>query len=416
MARRARDIGAPRARQSKERLLLSHLRQAGEASKKELAAAAGLPAQTTADIVSLLEADGLIYRRGKRLGQVGQPSIVYAIAPNGVFGLGLHVTGQRQELALVDFDGRISKRLVVEGKLPKFDDVMALVARGLDEFPDADCPRQRFSGIGVSLSHDLWYRPQRHALPQEVLADWDAHSLSKEMAARFGLPVFVENDTRVAAVAEYLLGVGQDFRNFLLVSIGPHISGALVLGGNLETGSHGNAASLGAIPVGPSRLAHSREAGTAPSAGEFLGDRASLSGLLRHLQLHGFTIRAVSDLPDAIEQARSIVQDWLEDCVAALVEGLTACFAVIDVEAVIIESLLPSYLVLEIVEKLEKRLQRAEQFGLAVPIIRLSQLGLDGPLIGSAVLPIYEHFWSQNGASEEPERLRQQRPRRTRKS
>ncbi len=57
---------------------------------------------------------------------------------------------------------------------------------------------------------------------------------------------------------------------------------------------------------------------------------------------------------------------------AALVEGLTACFAVIDVEAVIIESLLPSYLVLEIVEKLEQRLKHAEQFGLTIPIIRLT--------------------------------------------
>lgn len=415
MGRRARDTGASRVRQAKERLVLSHLRRLGEASKKELAAAAGLPVQTTADAIGLLESDKLVYRRGKRLGQVGQPSIVYAISPNGVFGLGLHVTRQRQELALVDFNGQITKRLVVEGHLPKFDEVMALVDRGLVEFPDADSPRQRFSGIGVSLSHDLWYRPERHALPQDVLADWDAHSLSKEMAARFDLPVFVENDTRVAAVAEYLLGVGQDFRNFLLVSIGAHISGALVLGGNLETGSHGNAASLGAIPVGPSRLARSRNADGVP-AGEFLGDRASLSGLMRHLQLHGFTIHAVSDLPDAIDQARGIVQDWLEDCVAALVEGLTACFAVIDVEAVIIESLLPSYLVLEIVEKLEQRLKRAEQFGLTVPVIRLSQLASDGSLIGSAVLPIYEHFSPRNGIADDGDKVQRHRPRRTGKS
>lgn len=398
-------------RQSKERLVLSHLRRLGEASKKELALAAGLPVQTTADVLTTLETDRLIYRRGKRLGQVGQPSIIYSIAPNGVFGLGLHVTRQRQELALVDFNGQIGKRLLVEGRLPKFDEVMALVERGLREFPDAESPLQRFSGIGVSLSHDLWYRPERHGLPQDVLADWDAHSLSAEMRLRFGLPVFVENDTRVAAVAEYLLGVGQDYRNFLLVSIGAHISGALVLGGNLETGSHGNAATLGAIPVGPSRLARTQGADSAPREGEFLGDRASLSGLMRHLQLHGFTIHAVSDLPDAIDQARGIVQDWLEDCVAALVEGLTACFAVIDVEAVIIESLLPSYLILEIVEKLEQRLKRGEQFGLTIPAIKLSQLASDGSLIGSAVLPIYEHFSPRSGAVEDAPADKPRRPR-----
>lgn len=387
-------------RRSKGRVVLSHLRRLGEASKRELSSATGLPVQTTADALVALQDAGLIYRRGKRLGQVGQPSIIYSIASNGVFGLGLHVARQRQELALVDFQGQIVKRLSIEHELPRFDGMMALVARGLEEFPDDRSPLKRFSGIGVSLSHDLWYRPERHGLPQEVLADWDAHSVSREMTTRFGLPVFVENDTRVAAVAEYLMGAGQEFSNFLLVSIGAHISGALVLGGNLETGSHGNAASLGAIPVGPSRLARSQQTERGTAHGGFLGERASLSGLVRHLQLHGFTIHAVSDLPDAIDQARGIVQDWLEDCVAALVEGLTACFAVIDVEAVIIESVLPSYLVMEIVEKLTNRLRQAEQIGITIPAIRLSQLASDGSLIGSAVLPIYEHFSPRNGADE----------------
>ncbi len=406
MARQARGVGTAGDRHSKEQLLLGHLRRAGEATRKQLAQAADLPMQTTADIIAALEADGLVYRRSKRLGQVGQPSILYAIAPGGVFGLGLHVGGQCQELALVDFNGRIAGRLREDGKLPDFDAVMALVARGLDAFqPDGARPR-RICGIGVSLSHDLWYRPQRHRLPDAVLAAWDAHSLSDEMRARFSLPVFVENDTRVAAVAEYLLGAGRDYRNFLLVSIGPHISGALVLGGNLETGSHGNAAALGAIPVGPSRLARAQE--PAPD-GEFLGDRASLSRLMRHLQLHGFTIHAVSDLPEAIDQARGLVQDWLEDCVAALVEGLTACFAVIDVEAVVIDSLLPSYLVLEIVEKLQQRLKRGERFGLTIPAIRLSELAADASLIGSAVLPITAHV-SPRAAPADDAQTRPKRP------
>jgi predicted NBD/HSP70 family sugar kinase len=396
MGKPPRGIGAPRARQAKERLVLSHLRRLGEASKKDLAQAAGLPLQTTADALVALEADRLIYRRSKRLGQVGQPSIIYAIAGNGVFGLGLHVTGQRQELALVDFNGQIVKRLAVVGRLPKFAEVMELVACGLREFPGEDSPLPRFSGIGVSLSHDLWYRPERHRLPEEVLADWDARRIPAAMRARFGLPVFVENDTRVAAVAEYLLGAGQEYRNFLLVSIGQHISGALVLGGTLETGSHGNAAALGAIPVGPSRLARALPAEGGAFRGAFLGDRASLSRLMQLLQLHGFTIHAVSELPDAIDQARGIVQDWLEDCVAALVEALTACFAVIDVEAVIVESLLPAYLVHEIVAKLGQRLKAGERLGLTIPAIRLSGLGADASLIGSAVLPVYEHFSPRN--------------------
>jgi predicted NBD/HSP70 family sugar kinase len=372
--------------------VLSHIRRLSEATKKELAAATTLPLQTTADVIASLEADNLIYRRGKRLGGVGQPSVLYAINPDGVFGLGLSVGRDRQELALVDFNGTIRKRSVVTGDFPNVERLVEQVREGVAQFDVPGTPASRYSGIGISLPHDIWYRPERQGLPEDVLAEWDTHDLAQEIAAATGLPIFVENDTRVAAVAEFLLGGAQGFENFLQVSIGAHISGALVLGGNLEKGAHGTTATLGAIPVGPSRLARATSADDTEALGEFLGDRASLARLMQHLHMHGFTIHTVSELPDAIDNARNIVQDWLEDCVDALVEGLTACFAVIDVEAVVIQSLLPSYMVMEIVTKLGKRLKRSRRFGLVIPEIRLSGLGADGPLIGSAVLPIYEHF------------------------
>jgi predicted NBD/HSP70 family sugar kinase len=380
---------AVRARQFKERVVLAHLRRLGQSSKQDLAAATGFAAQTVVDIINGLSADGLVRPLGRRLGRVGQPSVLYAIDPDGVYGVGLHVGRGVQELALVDFEGEIRKQLSSEHAPPHFDHVLRFLTSGLKGFSDRKTPPSRISGVGVALSHDLWYRPERKGLPEDILAEWDSRDVAAEFRAAAGLPVFVENDTRVAALAEYLLGGGQDYSNFLYVVIGPHISGALVLGGSLETGAHGNAATLGAIPVGPSRLAHAR---AASGANEFLGNRASLSGLMRYLRLHGFTIRAVSELPDVLDRARGLVQEWLDDCVAALVEGLTACFAVIDVEAILIDSLLPQFLVMEIVEKVEWRLRNGTPPGLIVPGLKMSTLGSDAALLGSAILPINAYF------------------------
>jgi predicted NBD/HSP70 family sugar kinase len=348
-----------------------------------------------------------VRRLGRRLGRVGQPSVLYAVDPDGVYGLGLHVGRGVQELALVDFEGRIRKRSSSKYAVPHVDDVLKFLSDGLQGFIDNETALSRISGVGVALSHDLWYRPDRQGLPPEVLAEWDGRDVAGEITQATGLSVFVENDTRVAAVAEYLLGGAQDFRNFLYVVIGSHISGALVLGGSLETGAHGNAATLGAIPVGPSRLAHD---GAAPDTNDFLGNRASLAGLMRYLRLHGFTIRAVSELPEVLDQARSLVQEWLDDCVAALVEGLTACFAVIDVEAVLIDSVLPQFLVMEIVEKVERQLRARVPPGLVVPRLRMSTLRNDAALLGSAILPINARFLPGREGSDEP--AASQRPRR----
>ena len=378
-----------RARLFKERIVLTQLRRLGQASKTELAAATGISLQTVVDTVNGLARDRLVRKLGRRLGRVGQPSILYAINPDGVYGLGLHIGRGKLELALVDFEGRIRKHSTSECALPHVDGVLKFLSGGVAAFADKSTALTRISGVGVALSHDLWYRPDRQGLPSEILAEWDERDIAAEIKSVCGLTAFVENDTRVAAVAEYLLGGGQEYSNFLYVVIGAHISGALVLGGSLETGAHGNAATLGAIPVGPSRLAHAE---ATQDDNDFLGNRASLTGLMRHLRLHGFTIRSVSELPEVLDQARRLVQEWLDDCVAALVEGLMACFAVIDVEAILIDSLLPQFLVMEIVEKVERRLRAGAPPGLVVPQLRMSTLGSDAAFLGSAILPINAHF------------------------
>jgi predicted NBD/HSP70 family sugar kinase len=377
------------ARLFRERVVLTELRRLRQASKTDIANGTRFALQTVVDIVNRLEEEGLVRKIGRRLGRVGQPSILYGINPDGVFGLGLSVRRSKCDLVVVDFEGRIRERLARDHDLPHFEVVRAFLADGVAEMSGRPDWRGRICGLGVALSHDLWYQPLRQGLPDEIVTPWRDKDVAAEFHAAIGLPVFVENDTRVAAVAEYLLGEGQDFDKFLHVVIGPHISGALVLGGSLETGAHGRAGTLGAIPVGPSRLAHARDDASANR----LGTRASLAGLMRHLGLHGFTIRAVAELPEVLDQARGLVQEWLDDCVEALVEGLTACFAVIDVEAVIIDSELPQFLVMEIVEKLGRRMAAADADHVVVPQLRLSRLGADGALIGGAILPINAHFF-----------------------
>lgn len=375
-----------RVRMFNERVLLTELRRLGQASQKELAVVCGLTVQAVVDIVDSLQREGLVRQIGKRSGRVGQPSMLYAINPDGVFACGLRVGATTTDLVLIDFEGKIRARRGRE-MAPRLGEVRDVLRDSYREIAQSDpAIEERIRGLGVALCHQLWYGHDRKGLAPEDAAAWSGADLTGEFQAMTGRPVFVENETRVAAIAEYLLGEAQDFENFLYVSIGASISGALVLGGNLH-GGRANAATLGAIPVGPSRLAHASSRTTGR-----LNDRASLDGLIRHLGLHGFTIRAVSELPDVLDQARSLIQEWLDDCIEALVEGLTASFAVVDVETVIIDSALPQFLVLEIVDRLGRRLA-ADASGATVPTLRMSRLGQDAALLGSAILPVNAHFF-----------------------
>jgi glucokinase len=69
------------------------------------------------------------------------------------------------------------------------------------------------------------------------------------MRERIGLPVYLDNDANVAALAEHLYGAGRGARNVVMLTIGTGIGGGLILDGEIYRGSTGGAAELGHIVI-----------------------------------------------------------------------------------------------------------------------------------------------------------------------
>ena len=69
------------------------------------------------------------------------------------------------------------------------------------------------------------------------------------MRARLGLPVFVDNDANVAALAEHRFGAARGARNAVVLTIGTGIGGGLILDGRIYRGSTGAGAELGHIVI-----------------------------------------------------------------------------------------------------------------------------------------------------------------------
>jgi glucokinase len=69
------------------------------------------------------------------------------------------------------------------------------------------------------------------------------------VSERVGLPVFVDNDANVAALAEHLYGAARGADNAVMLTIGTGIGGGLILGGEVYRGSTGAAAELGHVVI-----------------------------------------------------------------------------------------------------------------------------------------------------------------------
>ena len=150
-----------------------------------------------------------------------------------------------------------------------------LVARALDEVGDPSATSHEPDvAIGVALGGKV---DARTGLVHEVpLAEgWHDFPLADVLTRRWGAPAVVQTTTQAAALAESREGAGRGHADMLYVLLGRSVSAALIFGGNMYYGAHGQAGDL----------AHWRVAENGPlcSCGErgHLGPIASAQSIVR---------------------------------------------------------------------------------------------------------------------------------------
>src|SRR5690349_5947523 len=70
-----------------ERLVLSLIRRHGSLPRAEIARLTGLSPQTITVIMRSLERDQLVAEQSRQRGKVGQPSVPFALNPDGAFSI-----------------------------------------------------------------------------------------------------------------------------------------------------------------------------------------------------------------------------------------------------------------------------------------------------------------------------------------
>jgi glucokinase len=104
--------------------------------------------------------------------------------------------------------------------------------------------------------------------------------LTAVLATRFGLPVVIDNDAVVAAVAEWRLGAGAGVERMLMVTLGTGIGVAFLTAGRPFRGPGGVHPEAGHIPILPGRA---RCYCGADGCWEQLASRGALQATLRPL-------------------------------------------------------------------------------------------------------------------------------------
>lgn len=101
-------------------------------------------------------------------------------------------------------------------------------------------------GLGVPGPTDSARRIAKKSIN---LPGWDDVPVADWLEAQTKLPTTLENDANCAAIGEAWLGAGRKFRDFILLTLGTGVGGAIYLDGKLFTGRCGAAGELGLITL-----------------------------------------------------------------------------------------------------------------------------------------------------------------------
>ena len=146
-------------------------------------------------------------------------------------------------------------------------------------------------GIGIPGMQDM----RTHRVPFCTNLQWHDVPLEEIMRERMGVPVYVNNDANVAALAEAKAGATKNVKNSVVVTLGTGVGSGIVVDGKVVYGSDGFAGELGHFVVDHSENARScgcgrkgcleaytSATGVARTAREYL-EKSSEPSLLRDL-------------------------------------------------------------------------------------------------------------------------------------
>ncbi|WP_328478473.1 ROK family protein [Actinoplanes sp. NBC_00393] len=178
---------------------------------------------------------------------VGRPARRYQFRAGAGHVLGVDVGAHKILALLADLDGNIvqSVRHAVDAeagpaeRLAKLDEVVNACLSGAGKTPpDIWAITVAVTGAVDSTGRTSFFTP---------LPGWKSVDLTAHLGARFACPIVVENDCKMAALAERWKGAASDADDIVYLLAGMRNGAGLIIDGVLRRGYGGAAGEIGAL-------------------------------------------------------------------------------------------------------------------------------------------------------------------------
>jgi predicted NBD/HSP70 family sugar kinase len=231
--------------------VVESVRSGRAVTRGDIARETGLSRSTVSSLVGELTTQGVIVEHEDAApSSGGRPPVLLSLNPRVGLVVGVHFDHPRVRVAVADLAHAILAEAdepidVDHDAVASLDSAARLVERVLS---DVGATAGDVLGVGVAVSGPI-DRVTTRVGASAILPDWQGVDVAAELHTRLGIPVHIDNDANLGALAESILGAGRGASEVVYVMVASGVGSGLILDGRPYRGARGLAGELGHVLV-----------------------------------------------------------------------------------------------------------------------------------------------------------------------
>lgn len=235
-------------RQQNQQRIVRALINGGPQTQAELARQTGLSTATVSNIVKVMADGGMVTTSPTT--SSGRRALSVILNDNGSIAAGIDIGRRHVRVILAGLDYKVVREESISLPLGHSAELGLEAAAGLLERlrEQAGVPRSAILGAGIGIPGPI-DRRSGTVVQGAILPEWVGINMLETFGTRLGMPVFIDNDANLGALAQVTWGPHSSVDNLMFLKVGSGIGAGLVLNGALYYGNVGITGELGHITI-----------------------------------------------------------------------------------------------------------------------------------------------------------------------
>jgi glucokinase-like ROK family protein len=232
--------------------VLNIIKQHEPLSRQQLAKLTGLTPPAITGIVREFLEMGFVQEVGLGKSHGGRRPVKLKLNSGAGYVIGVEVTSHEVTLALADLKNQPTniRKLDIDMTEPEqgMDSLVTAIGQIIDE-QDQETEKKNFFAVGMAFPGILNVKEGLVKRSVNLGPLWRQFPLRERLEQELGLPVFLENNSKAATLAERWFGGGKENRDLVYINLGEGISAGVIINDVLIKGHKDHAGEIGHIVI-----------------------------------------------------------------------------------------------------------------------------------------------------------------------